>query len=307
MRKMSDLLLPVWAVLACLCVGCSSRHESEAVRENSSINYTAADTTAAVPAQEASGRQFIRTADLKFRVQDVTRTTHTIEDLAGKYGGFITSNHLSSSVVSSHTVQIAPDSLLKTSEYRVENNLSLRVPNQNLDSLLRELGRQVLFLDYRIVNADEVSLQLLENKLRTDRAADAEKRYEGAINSRGRKLEETLKGENSRLALQQETDGRTIRNLALADQVRYSTVKLGIYQPITGVQEKIQTPVNPPDWQPGLAAKLAAAWLGGWKMMEVLLVVTIRLWSLLVLGWVLWLGYRRFGVRLMNNPERPGS
>ncbi len=155
----------------------------------------------------------------------------------------------------------------------------------------------MLFLDYRIVNADEVSLQLLENKLRTDRAADAEKRYEGAINSRGRKLEETLRGENGRLALQQETDGRTIRNLALADQVRYSTVKLGIYQPITGVQEKIQTPVNPPDWQPGLAAKLAAAWLDGWKVMEALLVVVIRLWSLLVLGLLLWLGYRRFGIR----------
>jgi hypothetical protein len=86
--------------------------------------------------------------------------------------------------------------------------------------------------------------------------------------------------------------------------VNYSTVKLGIYQPVVCVQERLQAPVNPPAWQPGLAAKLAAAWLDGWKMMETLLVIVIRLWSLLGLGWLLWLGYRRVGIRLMNNPER---
>jgi hypothetical protein len=245
-------------------------------------------------------RQFVRTADLKFRVQDVAQTTHTVEDLAGKYGGFITQNHLSSTVVNSHSVQISADSLLETTEYRVENNLSMRVPNQNLDSLLRELSRQVRFLDYRVVNADEVSLQLLENKLRIGRVAEADKRYEKAIGSRGRKLGESLHGENDRLALQQEADERTIRNLTLTDQVRYSTIKLGIYQRITLVRDKLAAPVAPPAYQPGLAAKLAEAWLDGWQIMEVLLVVFTRLWALWVLGLLLWLGYRKFGVRLLS-------
>ncbi len=169
MRKMSYRVLPVLAVLAGLCLHCSSRHESQekALHEESAdyapASVASADTTMAVPADTMPERQFVRTANLKFRVQDVAQTTHTVEDLTGKYGGFITQNHLSSSVVNSHSVQITADSLLETIEYRVENNLSLRVPNQNLDSLLRELSRQVLLMELIVVNSYVVILILIVN------------------------------------------------------------------------------------------------------------------------------------------------
>ncbi len=306
MRRMHFRLLPVLAVLAGLCVQCSSSHKEEQELSTAKAEVdgayagTAADTTATVPADAGTfpERQFVRTADLKFRVRDVAQTTHTVEDLTSRYGGFITQNHLSSGEISTHSVQVTADSLLETTEYRVENNLALRVPNQNLDSLLRELSRQVQFLDYRIVNADEVSLQLLENKLRLQRTAAAEKRYEKAIEGRGRKLNETLQGESDRLALGQETDASTLRNLALADQVRYSTVKLSLYQRTTRTQEKVAAPVDVPVYRPSLATRLAEAFLTGWEIMETLLVVLTRLWALWLLGLLIWLGYRKFGVRL---------
>jgi hypothetical protein len=308
MRKMHFRLLPVLAVLAGLCVQCSSSSKEEQVLSTAKAEAdeayapdgAAADTTATVSTEAFPERQFVRTADLKFRVRDVAQTTHVVEDLASRYGGFITQNHLSSTHVYTHSVQVTADSLLETTEYQVENNLSLRVPNQNLDSLLRELSRQVQFLDYRIVNADEVSLQLLENKLKLQRAAQAEKRYEKAIDGRGRKLGETLDGESGRLALQQEADANTLRNLALADQVRYSTVKLAVYQRTTRTQEKVAAPVDLPAYRPSLAARLAEAFLDGWEIMETLLVVITRLWALWGLGLLIWLSYRKFGVRLLD-------
>lgn len=305
MRKMHFRLLPALAVLAGLCVHCSSKHSPEEAmlsKAEADIAYdsagAAADTIAPNPAGTGPERQFVRTANLKFRVRDVAQTTHTVEDLTSRYGGFVTLNHLSSKDVSTHSVQVTADSLLETTEYQVENNLALRVPNQNLDSLLRELSRQVQFLDFRIVNADEVSLQLLENKLRLQRTAAAEKRYEKAIDGRGRKLGETLQGESDRLALQQETDANTLRNLALADQVRYSTVKLSLYQRTTRTQEKVAAPADVPTYRPGLGTRLAEAFLDGWEVMEMLLVVITRLWALWLLGLLIWLGYRKFGVRL---------
>ncbi len=315
MRKMHFRLLPVLAVLAGLCVQCSSSHKDEARLSKDEEGFSAtraeadeayapagaaADTSAASPTNSTPERQFVRTADLKFRVRDVARTTHVVEDLTSRYGGFVTKNHLSSKDISTHAVQVTADSLLETTEYQVENNLSLRVPNQNLDSLLRELSRQVQFLDYRIVNADEVSLQLLENKLKLQRAAQAEKRYEKAIDGRGRKLGETLAGESGRLALQQEADANTLRNLSLADQVRYSTVKLAVYQRTTRTQEKVAAPVDLPVYRPGLGARLAEAFLDGWEIMETLLVVIARLWALWGLGLLIWWGYRKFGVRLSD-------
>jgi hypothetical protein len=308
MRKTHFRLLPALAVLAGLCVQCSSSYEEKQVlstaRAEVDVAYDStgavADTISSSPNNAFPERQFVRTADLKFRVRDVAHTTHVVEDLTSGYGGFVTQNHLSSKDVSTHSVQVTADSLLETTEYQVENNLSLRVPNQNLDSLLRELSRQVQFLDYRIVNADEVSLQLLENKLKLQRAAEAEKRYEKAIDGRGRKLGETLEGESGRLALQQEADANTLRNLALADQVRYSTVKLALYQRTTRVQEKVAAPVDKPAYRPGLATRLADAFLDGWEVMEMLLVVITRLWALWGLGLVIWLGYRKSGVRLLE-------
>ena len=307
MRKMHFRLLPVLAVLAGLCVHCSSNYQekeapSAATEADEAYAGAAADTTATVPSDTGTfpERQFVRTADLKFRVRDVARTTHVVEDLTSRYGGFVTQNNLSSKDISTHSVQVTADSLLETTEYQVENNLSLRVPNQNLDSLLRELSRQVQFLDYRIVNADEVSLQLLENKLKLQRAAQAEKRYEKAIDGRGRKLGETLEGESGRLALQQEADANTLRNLALADQVRYSTVKLAVYQRTTRTQEKVAAPVDLPVYRPSLASRLAEAFLDGWEIMETLLVVITRLWALWGLGLLIWLAYRKFGVRLLD-------
>ena len=315
MRKMHFRLLPVLAVLAGLFVQCSSSHKDEArlSQDEESLSVAkaeadeayapagaAADTVASSTTDPTPERQFVRTADLKFRVRDVAQTTHVVEDLTSRYGGFVTQNHLSSKDISTHSVQVTADSLLETTEYQVENNLSLRVPNQNLDSLLRELSRQVQFLDYRIVNADEVSLQLLENKLKLQRAAQAEKRYEKAIDSRGRKLGETLAGESGRLALQQEADANTLRNLSLADQVRYSTVKLAVYQRTTRTQEKVAAPVHLPVYRPNLGARLAEAFLDGWEIMETLLVVITRLWALWGLGLLIWWGYRRFGVRLSD-------
>jgi hypothetical protein len=308
MRKMHFRLLPALAVLAGLCVQCSSSHKEEAVlstaKAEADVAYdstgAAADTVASAPNDAFPERQFVRTADLKFRVRDVAQTTHVVEDLTSRYGGFVTQNHLSSKHMYTHSVQVTADSLLETTEYQVENNLSLRVPNQNLDSLLRELSRQVQFLDYRIVNADEVSLQLLENKLKLQRAAQAEKRYEKAIDGRGRKLGETLQGESDRLALQQEADANTLRNLSLTDQVRYSTVKLAVYQRTTRVQEKVAAPVALPTYRPALTTQLAEAFLDGWEIMEMLLVVITRLWALWGVGLLVWLGYRKFGARLLE-------
>ncbi len=109
-----------------------------------------------------------------------------------------------------------------------------------------------------------------------------------------------MQGESDRLALQQEADANTLRNLSLTDQVRYSTVKLAVYQRTTRVQEKVAAPVDVPTYRPALATQLAEAFLDGWEIMEMLLVVITRLWALWGLGLLVWLGYRKFGARLLE-------
>ncbi len=305
MRKTVLRYLPVLAVLAGLCTSaCSSKaeYESKKMAEADYVSSTIGSNTdtTAVSSITQPERQFVRQADLKFRVKDVARTTHTIEDLTGKYGGFITQNHLSSSVTNTHSVQISADSLLETTEYQVENNLALRVPNQQLDQMLHELSSQVDFMHYRIINADDVSLQLLENKLRINRNTEAKQRVQQAIDSRGKKLGESLQGEQDLLALQERSDGNVIQNLSLADQVNYSTVKLHIYQRATARQERVAAAVDMLPYEPSLPSRLAEAFLSGWTILEASLIGLVQLWAVILLGLLAWLGYRRYGVRLLG-------
>ena len=62
---------------------------------------TAAESTissnAAVEKKE-SNRKFVRTADLKFKVKNVAKSTYAIENIVSKNGGFVTFTDLKSNI-----------------------------------------------------------------------------------------------------------------------------------------------------------------------------------------------------------------
>jgi hypothetical protein len=245
-------------------------------------------------------RKFIRTAEIKFRVPQVAKTTEAIEDLAHKYDGFVTQTDLKSVVVNTSTVAISADSLLESTEYSVENYMTIRVPNEQLDTLLKQIGQLAHFLDYRLVHADDISLQLLSNNLRMKRSAQATKRYTGAIDSKGRKLGEVMQAEDNLLALQNDADQRSVENLSYLDQVNYSTVKLQFYQRSTFRREKIADMSNVQSYEPGLFLKMKEAFAVGWDIFEGILLFLVRIWALLLLGIGSYIAYRKYGVRLAN-------
>ena len=122
-------------------------------------------SSAAVQDSHDSIHQFVRTADLKFKVNNVSQTTAVVEDIASKQGGFVTYTHLASDIDHVSTIPVSPDSSLETTYYNVTNSMVLRVPNTKLDTTLKEIARSVDYLDYRIIKADDVALQLLSNEL----------------------------------------------------------------------------------------------------------------------------------------------
>ncbi|QHT70933.1 DUF4349 domain-containing protein [Rhodocytophaga rosea] len=166
--------------------GCSNERSMEkAYTEQISLDsVSVAQSPAAVSESSTPAtpeRKFIRTADVKFKTDNVTQATETIEELTRSYQGFVSHTNLTSTVVYSTSTQIKADTMLQQTEYMVENNMTLRVPNSQFDSLLKEISQVTGFLDHRVINADDVSLQLLENSLRIKRNQKAEQRVEQAI------------------------------------------------------------------------------------------------------------------------------
>jgi hypothetical protein len=95
---------------------------------------------------------------------------------------------------------------------------------------LKLLSANIDYLDYRIIKADDVALQMLSNNLTLKRSAKNENRITLAIDHRGKKLTETTTAEEVVLSKQEQADNARIANLSLRDQLNFSTVNLVIYQ-----------------------------------------------------------------------------
>lgn len=277
----------------CLFYACSrSSHEKKSTSPSAPVTAEMAPPPATPEPEAPPARQFIRTADLRFRVKNVTQSTYAIEQVVARAGGFVTKTELSSQVERTSTVQVSDDSACKSTEYSVTNTMVLRVPNETLDSTLRSIAALVEYLDYRNIAADDVALQMMANKLRHDRTDAGSSRLEQAIDKRGKKLRETTAAEDKLLERQEESDDAKLANLKLKDRIDFSTVTLAVYQQPGVMKEMLAVfqPVEP--YHPGLGTQLADAAKTGWYIFEAILVFLTQMWGLIVLLMLAYLLYR---------------
>ncbi|MDO1445169.1 DUF4349 domain-containing protein [Rhodocytophaga aerolata] len=269
----------------------------EPAGNNDSISIQA-DTVAL--AFDTSERKFIRTADVKFKTKDVARTTQAIENLTGRYNGFVVHTQLTASVIHTSTFPVSADSLLERKEFTVENTMTIRVPNQQLDTLLAAIVNLADFVDFRLVKAEDIQLQVLENSLKIKRAAQAEKRYTKAIDEQNKKLPEKMNAEEELLTLQSQADQHTLANLAYLDRVNFSTVSLQFYQSPGFTYEVLANPERIKAFEPDFLQKLVEALASGWDILAEVALFLARIWALLVLGICgFWL-YKKARVHVMG-------
>jgi hypothetical protein len=280
-----------------------NKSEEKAAYENMAISDSVASeamlsSNAAVEAGIDPSRKFIRTADLKFKVKNVAASTYRIEEITSVFGGFVTYTHLSSNIDHHQIDQISADSSLESTYFTVVNNIILRIPNSNLDSSLISIAKMVDYLDYRTIKADDIRLQILSNELTIQRLSKHEKRLRGAIEDRGKKLRETGLAEENLLYKKETEDNATISNLALMDQVNYSTINLSIYQRQEVKRELIANDKNIESYEPGFVKKLLDSLKDGWKIMESLILFMVQFWGLILFGLGLFMLYKKFGHRI---------
>jgi hypothetical protein len=252
-------------------------------------------SSAAVENNKDTSRKFIRTADLKFKVKSVIKSTYDIENITSRQGGFVTYTNISSSIDHVTNIPVSADSSLETTYYTVTNSITLRVPNTKLDTTLKEIALNIDYLDYRIIKADDVALQMLSNKLVQNRSAKNEARLTNAIDNRGEKLNETTLAEDILLSKQEESDQAKISNLSLSDQIKFSTVSLFIYQRQTIKRELISNDKNIESYEPGFGTKIVESMEAGWDSLEVFIVFLAKLWGLLVFAVLGYFIYKRYG------------
>ena len=278
-------------------IGCSPKRAEEAPQADSTA-VAMVTSSASVENKNDSTHRFIRTADLKFRVKSVIKSTNYIEEITARQGGFVTYTNLTSNVDDFESKSVSRDSILITTRYTVINSIILRVPNTRLDTTLKEIAKNIDFLDYRIIKADDIALQLLSNSLTMKRSSRNQARLTNAINNRGKKLNETTAAEELLQSKQEQADNAQLSTLSLQDKLNFSTINLTIYQRQTIKHDLIPNDDNNKKFEPGLGTKIVDALSMGWNILEGVLVFIISLWGLITLAIVVFLFYRIYRLKL---------
>ncbi|MEN2416420.1 DUF4349 domain-containing protein [Flavobacterium mesophilum] len=266
---------------------------AEASADVATMDSTAISSSAAVE-QKDSKQKFIRTADIKFKVKNVVKSTYAIENATQKFGGFVTYTNLQSNILNQIKTKISQDSTLETTKYSVENNITIRVPNTQLDTVIKTIAKQIDFLDFRVIKADDVSLKMLANQLSQKRNSISEKRVANAIDSKGKKINDIVEAENTLANKVAEKDNSTIENLSLQDQVNFSTVTLQLYQNETIRQEVMASEKDSAAYKPNLGIQAIDALKSGWYILQSILIFFINLWPIILISVGCYFLYKKY-------------
>lgn len=258
----------------------------------------AVSSSAAVETNKNDGRKFIRTAELKFKVKSVIKATYGIEDIVNHHGGFVTLTRLNSNIDNVNTTAISADSSLETTYFTVLNNITIRVPNTKLDTTLKDIAKHIDYLDFRLIMADDVALDILTNELTQKRSAKTEKRLADAIDTRGRKLNETVQSEEILSNKQEQSDNAKIANMSLNDRINFSTITLSIYQRQEIKRELISNHKNITAYESSFGSKIMDSLASGWYILEVVILFVVNLWGLILAAVAVFFLYRFAAAKL---------
>ncbi|MES2811510.1 MAG: DUF4349 domain-containing protein [Bacteroidota bacterium] len=275
--------------------GAPSHDEESAAEMTESVDSSSVISSSAAVQKKNDTRKFIRTADIKFKVKNVAKSTYAIEDATNKFGGFVTYTNLQSTISEKEATKVSQDSTLITTKYAVTNDITIRVPNTKLDTVIKTIAKQIDFLDYRVIKADDVSLKMLANQMAQNRSTTTEKRIEKAIDTKGKKLNNVLDAENQLDAKKEQNDTSKLENLSLNDQVNFSTLTLAVYQNDAVKQEMVANEKSINAYRPNIGLQIWDSLKTGWYMLEAIIAFVVQLWGIALIGVGVYFLFKKYG------------
>ncbi|MFN8436041.1 MAG: DUF4349 domain-containing protein [Cytophagales bacterium] len=292
-----------FVVLVCFSILTSCGKKEEA----SSADTTATEvgtgyvaSSAAKEPENESQRKFIRTADLKFRVKNVEKSTYNIEDITRHFGGFVTYTNLETTISNVDLIKLSKDSSLETTHFEVKNHITIRVPNTKLDTTLKVIAQNIDFLDYRIIKAEDVALDILSNKLTQNRNSQSGSKLLTEIDQKGRKLKETNDALENVEYKQEKYDNAKIANLSLMDKVMFSTIDIQIYQRDQVKNVVLPNLKNIEEYEPNFFLKLWDSIKTGCNWLENVVLFVTQFWAVILSLLALYIVFKRYILKWFN-------
>ncbi len=276
---------------AAILLGIYSCKKSEAtVSDSETAQYNkniVADSVSSAATTLVKDKQFIKTANVNMEVKDVYEATISIEKSVLELGGFVTHSNLQSNVVSEETFNISNEEATLVKRYQTENTMKVSVPTEKLGEFLTLINSKKLFLNSRVINAEDVTSRIKYAELEGKRI---KKTSENISQLKTNKDKVDMSDEN-----RSEENQQQLANMDVADNLKYSTVDVYIKEPKLRIAEIAVTNSKNIDnkYKFNFFYSAKNAFVEGCYLIQRLVVGLIMIWPLILIAAVAFYFYRK--------------
>lgn len=266
-----------------------------ATTDATSVPAPAVSTTTPAPTTPTLGSQITRQssgersllveASADFEVADVVQAADTIEGLARRAGGFVTSSIVNSHDEGQAQYPLADGQRLSVISYTRRAEVKGRVPRARLTEFLAQVQAEIGHLRSRTVTAQDVTFDLERARLEQEIGAlKAGKISEQVLDPQGAAVQAGNLSAIEREALaQREAAYADLQGRELQDRVDYSLVRLTFDQPALTREERRPDPAaQAAAHTPPFGERLATSLRTGWRSLEAFVLAAASAWPLLL-------------------------
>lgn len=236
--------------------------------QNDEVSYAAS--------QQIPDKKFVKTAEVSMEVTDVYEATVHIENALKNLGGFVTKSELQSQIIEEETYYTSDQNAVLLRKFNSYNKMQVRVPSEKLGTFLTSVNDRKLFLNTRIISAEDV----------TNNAKIAELELK-KINKSGEVISQ-MKNNEKKANLTEENEQKNntqqIENLNLADNIKCSTVDIYIKEPKVRIAEIgiTNTQFYDNKYQVNFFYEAKSSLLNGFYFVQKFFVFLLNFWPLFV-------------------------
>lgn len=201
--------------------------------------------------------KIIKEANCKIKVKDVEEATTLAKKIAAKYKGYVA------------------DERFTNTNYSKENRFTIRVPQNNFDTVLDSICKVAEFVEFKNISTIDVTEEYIDITSRLKTKFEVKQRYETILRNKAKTVEDVLLAEEKLSKLQEEIESAQGRLQYLSNKVAYSTIQLDIYETIIPKEHPYTL---------GFLDKAKKGLSFGWSVIEVVTLCLFYIWPLLVLG-----------------------
>jgi hypothetical protein len=307
----TKILIPLAGlVFFCACKGSNSASDTVdtvSVMQKQAVDATPADSDAAdqtkiadtVPVAQkhkainrkpdiiAYDHKLVTTADMRFKVKDVRKTTEQIAALTKGCNGTVVNHFVRSTTVDSSNVRKSDDSLMRITVVNTTADMTVKVPPGKVEEFVNQVADMGISIDRLNMHVNDKTFDYLATRLKLKNQRELVDQNKGA--GHPKTPDEIVTYKNSMVDDQ-------VQNLKTDDSTKNSVITLNFYEANVIHKETIANP-DLSNYNQPIYAQFASSIKNGWSVFTSILIALANGWILVPIALAIWFGVRYFNKR----------